>query len=316
LYYGFDYVENASAIVESPRRPGAPEEPNGAREYLPILLFFRRPDSENVAYVMGQEMGRLAEFGTESSEDIPACSASATVTREGRAIRIRTTGKAQHILAGSSFAKLDVDEYGGVYDYEQAFITLGFENGLCIEHRYPDDVAANVDLVRVHEIRAADHYEMVYLGLCALDVGNDGGVSRLRTNSSGGWIQRPNDGIRQLNALAKIAYSWYSEPHRVVSLETTRLLGPEKITLGDLVVRVGDDLKDNGHAVDCVSPVTEIRVSWPVQDGRGSPPAPTLAIVTSAGELDPLNIQAPPPEDEARGVERRAFERPRPAGGA
>jgi len=309
LYYGFDYATHAADLVGQ-KIAGIQDEPENDREYLPILLFFARPDTDN--FVLGQEMGRLAELGSVSADDIPACTAAASVGKDGRSLRVRVSGKPQHVIAGESFVQLPEDDYGGVYDYQQLRATVALENGLHIEHRYPDNVAGNVDLIRVHEIRAADHYEEIYLvGGTAVDVTSDPSyLEGLLTTGQGVWIERPREASRQLAALAKIAYAWYSEPHRVVSITTTRLKGDGVVKLGDLVVRVGDNLKDNAQAVDCVSPITELRISWAVHDGPGSPTSPNMTITTSAGELDPLNIQAPPPVRDAQGVERRAFDRP------
>ncbi len=296
IYYGVDYSDNAVSEIAAETKL----EPQGEREYFPPLVLFKRPEHDS--YVIAQEMGRSAETETADDLDEPACTVSVHVKPHARSFRLRVSGKPQHVIASTDFTPLDEDEGPGVYDYSLMQITLCLTNGLRIEERYPVDVPPGSDAVRIHEIEAGDQYEAVYVApRTIVGLTTKGQPAR----SNGGWIERPAGMRAQLKALAQIAYTWYSQPHWVLQLETARLKGEDVIVLGDLVTRVGDDSDpDNTHQRKIVAPITEIRVSWPTSDG-GAPSSPSMSITTSAGELDPIQLQAPPPPIEAKGVERR-----------
>ncbi len=302
LFYGVDYSGDTVSDIAAETT----EEPQNEREYMPPLIFFRREDVDYAyAYVIGQEMGRAAETEIVSDEDQPACTVSCHVVPHSRSIDLRVTGKPQHVIAVSGFTALPEDEITAAYVYQSMRATLCLTNGLCVEERYPADAPASVDAVRVMEIEAGDQYEAVYVAPGA-GVGITSAAEMAR--SDGGWIERPAGMRGQLKALAKIAYTWYSEPHFVLHLETTRLQGDDVLQLGDLVVRVGDDTDPNNtHQRQILAPVTEIRLSWPTSDDAEQPPAPSMSLTTTAGELDPIQLTPPPPAIEARGVERKAL---------
>ncbi len=296
LFHGFDYSSDSIADLASEEAA----EPVDDREYLPPLVLFERPDAAG-EYVVAQEMGRLADTEPAEDGDAPGCTVWPTIRPGTRALRLRVTGQPQHFIGGEEFVGTTEDEVAGYYDFRDMLATLALTNGLRIEERYPADVATDRDQVRIHEITLPDHYQAVYVAPATV-VGTkaDGTPER----SDGGWIERPVGMRAEIKALCRMAHAWYSEPHYVLSLTTTRIFGSEKINLGNLVVRVGDDTDpNNGHQRDILSPITEIRVSWPTAvDSR--PVAPSMSLTTSAGELDPLQL-VPDPLDDARIVTAR-----------
>lgn len=305
IYYGLDYSGDAIADIAG----ATTEEPQNEREYLPPLVFFyseETPDFAEAQYLIGQEMGRAADTEIVSETDQPACTVSVHVVPHSRSIDLRVSGKPQHVIAITGFTALPEDEVDAAYEYLRMRATLCLTNGLCVEERYPPERPSGRDAVRIMEIDAGEQYEAVYVA-----PGTAVGITSaaLLARSQGGWIERPYGMRAQLKALAKIAYTWYSAPHFVLHLETTRLQGDDVLRLGDLVVRVGDDTDPNNtHQRDILAPVTEIRLSWPTSDG-GQPQAPSMSFTTTAGELDPIQLTPPPPAIEARGTERKALPR-------
>lgn len=296
LFHGFDYSTDAVSRIAVE----VVAEPADDREYLPPLVLFARPEAAG-EYVVAQEMGRLAQNEPADVGDQPACTIWPTVRPGTRALRLRVTGQPQHVIAGAEFTGTTEDEVIGYYDYRDMLATLSLTNGLRIEERYPVDVGVDRDQVRIYEITLPDHYHAVYVApSTVVGLQADGTPER----SGGGWIERPVGMREEIKTLCRMAYAWYSEPHFVLSLTTTRLLGDETIALGDLVVRVGDDTDpNNSHQRDILSPITEIRISWPTAiDSR--PVAPSMSLTTSAGELDPLQL-VPDPLDDARIVTAR-----------
>lgn len=296
LFYGTDYSGDSIAEIASE----ASAEPQNEREYFPPLVLFKRPGADG--YVLAQEMGRAADTEAEDETVEPACTVGCHVQPHAKSFRLRVSGKPQHVIGGDYFTPLEEDEAQGVYDWRDMRVTLCLTNGLRIEQRYPDEQPPGVDAVRIHEIEVGEQYEAIYVAPeTTVGLQADGTPAY----SDGGWIERPVGMRAQLRALAQIAYAWYSQPHYVLQLETARLKGDDVIKLGDLVTRVGDDTDpDNTHQRDVVAPITEIRISWPTSDSE-TPTAPSMSLTTSAGELDPLQLQAPPPAIEASGVERK-----------
>ena len=109
--------------------------------------------------------------------------------------------------------------------------------------------------------------------------------------SDGGWIERPANVRQVLEDLARVAGGWYTIPHQVVTVETSRMIGADIIALGDLIQTVGDNaMANNTHVTTVNATVSEIRLTWPTTEGAQTPAAPMLVINTFAGELDPLTF--------------------------
>ena len=293
LYSGHDYAGDAIADLASEEA----EEPQDNREYLPPFVLLARPDSPG-EYLLATDVGRIADTEPAQDGDEPACTIGVSIRPHSRSLRLRVGGKPQHVIGAGEFVATAEDEIEGYYDFRDMLATLTLTNGLRIEERYPPDAPQSVDQIRVHEIRLPDHYEAVYVApSTVVGIKTNGQPER----SQGGWIERPAGMRGEIKAICKMAHAWYSEPHYVLTLDTTRLLGEEAVKLGDLVVRVGDDSDpDNPHQRDIFSPITEIRISWPTATDA-NPQAPRMTLTTSAGELDPLQLSPTKREGEPDG---------------
>ena len=67
-----------------------------------------------------------------------------------------------------------------------------------------------------------------------------------------------------------------------------------ELTIGD------DTVTGNTHYQTINSPITQIRIRTPLLVGN-TDDTPSMSIITSAGELDPMTLVPPPRRDRGRG---------------
>ena len=287
LYPGVDYSSDRvekQLVVE--------DEPADELERRPVLCLFRRPvaDSDgNRRWVRGEEIGRLARLEGINPEDADRITVHCSVPAQSHGVVMKISGHHQHAIAATEFAPLDEDERAPQWDFATGcLVTLALPNGRLTSARFPANDPPGVDTVRVLELDAGGRYERIYVApQTVVDVDRNGQLVR----STGGWIERPENCRAILRDIAQVAAAWYSIPHRVVEVETSRMLSTEELSLGDLVLTVGDDqIAQNEQFITVNATVSEIRITWPTTEGGGAPSTPTLSIATFAGELDALAV--------------------------
>lgn len=281
LYAGADYTGNK---IED----GTYDEFGDLLERLPVLVFMASPDDGRAMRV--EQIGNAADLEIETAGKFGQFSVHAHVPHESHGFVLRVAGAPQHAIAHSDFTRLAEDPDAGSWDFRLGMVaTLAMQSGRRLQGRYPETDTPGVDCLRTYYLDLGDAFEAVYVvPETVLGVDVEGALKR----SKGGWIYRPANAPQRLAALAKIAASWYTRRRYAVTIDTQRLT--TEIGLGDLIARIGSDVGDNPHQLDCDAPVTEIRVAWPLSEG-GSPESPTMTIQTFAGELDPIQIT---PRDE------------------
>lgn len=288
LFQGVDYSGNVLTTGVT--------EPADHREEMETLAVFKRPDTGT--WIKAENMGANAdgELLTKATENTHF-SVHVRVPPHSHAVELKVSGAPQHAIATQTFVPNAADKPLGAWTfYSGMIVTLCLPTGRRVQGRYPAADPANVDAVRYLLIDAGEEYREVYVA-----PGTVVGVSQTGTlqRCNGGWVPKPgqDDATHQLTAIAKIAAAWYTNPHRVLVLETQRLRSD--LGLGDMIITLGDPAVPGGNNQTLNSPITEIKISWP----RGTPAAtspPTMTITTFAGELDPLSfapmplIQPPP----------------------
>lgn len=288
LYPKVDYSLDAVRLGTS-----IANEPKGDVDLLPVQSYWRRPkaDSDGVfRWFRGDEMGRLARMAGVDPEDAERITITTHVQPRSHSIVFRVGGAAQHEIAHGAFNPTTEDRAAGQWSYlgGKSLVTLAVENGLRVEGQFPLFGPFGRDHIRTLVIDAGDHFERVYIAPLTV-VGLSAGGQLVRSN--GGWLDRPEGVVTRLEDLAHLAHAWYSIPHQVLTIETQRLLSHESITLGDLVVDVGDAAIEANPAHRTVNAsVTSITIRWEESVNTDEPPAPSMTIQTFAGELDALAV--------------------------
>ena len=284
LLVGGDYVDDKIARA-------ATSETADMLERLPPLAFMKSPQDSR--WMRIEDIGNAADLEVETAAAFGQFSVHCHVPQESHGFTLRVAGAPQHAIAYGDFTPLPTDPDAGQWSFRTGMVaTLALPSGRRVQARFPESDPANVDCVRTFLLDVGDSFEAVYVApQTVVAVKPDGSLQR----STGGWLYRPTHTREHLAALAKLAASWYTIPHYVVTIETQRLTN--EIGLGDLITRVGDPRGDNPHQIDANAPVTEIRVEWPLSEGD-EPGSPTMSVQTFAGELDPIQMEgrlAPPP---------------------
>lgn len=289
LYPGVDY--SADAIATGNAVAGEPARADDV-ERRPVLCCFRKPAADadgEQRWFRAEDIGRLARLEGIDPEDAERISVHVSIPAHSHSVQLRVSTGHQHAIAASQFAPLDEDEESPDWDFaDGCVITLALPNGRRATGRFPLQDPAGTDFVRVLEVDAGGRYERIYVAPeTVVGIGADGQLVR----SQGGWIERPANCQTILGDIAKIAAAWYTIPHRVLIVETTRLIGPAVLDLGDLIQSCGDPaIPNNTHDTVVNASVSEIRLTWPTTEGDSPPPCPTLTITTFAGELDAVAI--------------------------
>lgn len=287
LYPGIDYsaawVHTGGAVALEPR---------DEVERSHVLVVFRKPTADQDGrrrWFRAEDMGQLGKVEGVDAADSDRVAIHVSVPSHSHGVQLRVSGSPQHAIAHTEFVALDADDKMPEWDFaDGCLVTLALPSGQRVFGRWPATDPAGRDSIRVLEIDAGGRYERVFVAPFTV-VGIDKQGELLR--SAGGWLERPANVLQILEDLARVAGGWYTIPHRVVTIETSRILGKDVITLGDLIQSVGDNtIPNNTHVTTVNATVSEIRVTWPTTEGAQTPVAATLTINTFAGELDPLTF--------------------------
>lgn len=261
-------------------------EPEAPKDWLPPLVFFKTPDGAR--WIRADKIGSASK-AIDEFDEWDHFSVVPVVPSRSRVLRLKVQGAPQHAIASGRFSPLDVDDALGDWRFHSGMMaTLAMRSGRKVAVEFPGAPPEGREFVRRIVIDTNLPYDVVTVAAgTVVDVDADGQPVR----STGGRFGRPKDGLSRLLGLAKLAAAWYTVPHVGLTLTTTRLQGDESIELGAMVARVGDDVAPlNTHQRNPNSVVTEIRIQWPIAEGGGVPPAPTMTVSTDATELDPLQV--------------------------
>jgi hypothetical protein len=302
-YGGTRIADYADGTLPSLGEPDMEGEDATLIPWLAPMVFLARPGSDPESWCRGEKLGDVDSV--ELGYDDAKFSVSAQVPAKTRKVRFKVSGGPQHSIAAGESATNDGDnDTDQVVSYATNFlVTLAAKSGIRLLSEVPVAPEADREIIRRLVIDSGLPYHVVTVANhTVVDVDSDGNLVR----STGGIFCRPYDAKDRLNAIAQIAYEWYSVPHQSISLETTCLLGDDKINVGDLIHQIGDTTDSNNtHVREINSVVTEIRVEWPTVMGD-TPPAPTMRIQTQAAELDPLALGAVFAAGGGRAISRKA----------
>ena len=289
-YGGTRIADYADGTIASLGEPDMEGETETLIPWLAPMVFIARPDSDPASWCRGEHLAN--SVAVESTYYEERFSVAANVPSKTRKVQFRVSGGPQHVIASGVFAPNggDDDTAARVSYSTNFLVTLAAKSGVRLLVEVPAAPAEDREIIRRLVIDSGLPYHVVTVANhTVVDIDDDGTLIR----STGGRFCRPFDALDRLTALAQIAYTWHSVPHQSICLETTRLMGDDKINLGGLVQKIGDTTdSSNSHIREINSVITEIRVEWPVAMGGAAPPAPTMRLQTQAAELDPLALGA------------------------
>lgn len=283
LIEGVDY--SGSAVGDGDFELPAAQE----AEPKSILVMLENPlPGGAFSYIDASQVAKKSE---SLQGEFAKWSATVTVPRGGKGVYVNVTGAEQWVLDALNFDRLDTDERYGSWSYreEKMRITLAIDSGHYVAGEWTrPDISG---LVRTKYVYAGDTYRKDYVAPNTV-VGVDTDGTLLYSN--GGFIPKESvgDDEAKLKLAAELIGKWYTIPHKVLQLQTKRMLPPDDLGLGDLITEIGGQSASSPDVEEINSSITQIRIRSPL----GNPTikqAPTLSITTFAGELDPLQIVPP-----------------------
>lgn len=284
LYGEIDYQANWYDIRKQYQKTFQP---------LPPAVYFPTPET---AYGLWQEMrwfpvdtqGLLADLPESGMDKQRYWSASVTVDNEG-ALRVVPLGEMPDILAGQSWSRQEND-WEPLADWREMLVTATVEySGFCEGHasEYKLDSEETEDDAdreyRTLVLYAGDRYRLDHLApgtVLGLDA-----EGKLLTREEGVFIR---DDREELEQQAEEALAWYSQPRKVLHVQTA--LVSAEVNIGDYVVGL-DQGEEEPDPINSV--VTEITYTADQSESwRGRPQVrpPGMEITTGYGELDPLRM--------------------------
>lgn len=189
----------------------------------------------------------------------------------GLGISLDVEGAFQGILGGTSGAS-----HIPVLPRDSLEVTLAIEEDRFLEAVWPATAPTAVDGVLRRVFDFGDQYQLIELARNTI-VGIAGRA--FQRSSDRTWIRNDYD---QLLELAKQLQQWTSAARNIVRLSSRRCTA--KLWPGQLIKKLNPT---EGHEATCNCVITEVSMSFPIGTPE-SPGKPSMQIVTSRGEMDPL----------------------------
>ncbi len=253
------------------------------------FVVFQRPGSSPASYLQAEKMA-------DGTDPIFACQVG--LAKDNAGITLDVLGHHQHAIAHDTFVPLPVDdtERLGEWDYSACWVTVSLNEDRFAEYKFPpdDSVSSASDAIRKKVFYAGDGYKRTAVVFGAfVEIDTDGSLKSIDVSNLQG--SSPNytlvDDTDKLEAIGKIAASWYLVPRQIVRLISSR--PSAEIAVGQLVTTINSGTP---HSATINTVITEIRLSTPL-DAELSPAS--FSVTTAMGELDPLQFLPPPPKERA-----------------
>ena len=283
LLEGVDYADDTI-------RDGTADESDATGQELAMAVWWKIPNTSPQRWAPVDTLGKVADVEEEASTEQHAWSASVSVEPDSRAFRLDVFGAPQHVIAETDFTPLADcnDQDLGDNDWREMIATVSVPEDRYAEGLWPAAIDGNPDVARYKYIDAGDGYRLDCVNPGTIvDVDDDAAL----VESSGGYVR---DDRAKLTAIARTSYAWYGQTRRVLTLETDWRIA--SIVRGDFITAIAttiadgdsdDDANEFYSSREVGSVVTELSITTPRLE-PGLTAAPTLRIVTSAGELDAL----------------------------
>lgn len=234
-------------------------------------------------YQYAEKMGIVAHLENSDDTTNRFWHAQVRVIPHSRCWELHVSGEPQHMIAGNRFTALDEDE-AGLYDFREFLYTVAIEDPRSCLARWPEKPPLGFDALRLLRIEAGDGYRLDYVAPNTV-VAIDPTTQALVRSTTGGYVR---DDRPALATAARVAYQWYRQTRKALSLTAGRVTKP--LWLGDLVLSIGDPglgVIGDVHISEVRTCVTEISVDIPIAAGPVAPPR-QITWQTAFGELDAL----------------------------
>jgi hypothetical protein len=283
LLSGYEYDGSKIADLEGEFGHHGTWIPGVPHEELPPLVFVRvvhayvDPERKDRWQLLDQ-LGRNADLEQLADRSARTWSGEARTLRGQLGLEIRVHGAPQHVLAVhetlfTPLALTGTIDWGNID--QDLIATVAIEDPRPIEVRYPADadLAAYGELIRRIRVEAPD-LQLVYVVPDTVVGVNPQTLELLTTD--GGYVI---DDRTEMGLIAQRTYEWHRVPRYALRLATGWVDG--SLRVGHLIRQATDP--SGTFAVNSV--ISEITVEFPIATG-GTPPRPTLSLVTAFGEFD------------------------------
>jgi hypothetical protein len=249
-----------------------------------VLLKVKEPAARENTYA---EVDKLA-----AAAGIEECGAGAgrnwgcsvRVQPDAPGLILRVHGAEQYAIASEDFpvimSTVLMENFGSFDWHDNLLATVALRADRMLEVAYPEEVTADVDVVRRLRIDgsrldASKRAELWWIAPGTVTSVEDGKLQRAYPE---GKLLRDDRPL--LRDLARQAYEWYARPRQTISVTYRQLLGI--FSIGDLVVQVG-----YGDTVEPIrSVVTSVRIDLAQREGETH----RTSVATQWGELDVLRL--------------------------
>lgn len=254
---------------------------------MPPLVAWKLPLASAERYCNIEHLGKMAEL--ERIEDLEkhTWSASVRVLDHEPAFELNVIGDPQHVLAKDDFDPLPEDEKIGPlsdHDWREMFVTVSMLDDRYVEGRYPTALDPMIDAPRILVIDAGDGYKQDFVARGTI-VGIEGTTGQLQ-RSTGGYVR--ND-TQLLVSAARVAFEFYGPIRRVLTITSELTEYLRQLSLGQYVVKIGEDVDQNVPPLAVNSPITELKLVIPRGTPENTPPQ-QWSLTTGAGELDAVQL--------------------------
>jgi hypothetical protein len=239
---GVDYTTPSPDLSSS----GAP---SGSRvEYIPPLAFIK----EGTRYYQLDRLSRGSTLAAAAETQGRTWSASVHMRHEALGFFVNVSGAPQHILAKTDFTPADATDtvdWKKDLDWGDLLLTVALETDNWAEAQWPDTPEDAGDVVR-DLILEFPGKRMEYLKIdTPFEVKADG---TLKKSTSSGWIL---DDSEELKDLARVAYEWYKQTRRTLTLSVRTLDCPYNV--GQIVTKLkrpdGTDLEEINSVITSIT---------------------------------------------------------------
>lgn len=254
--------------------PETVDTDTAAADYIsPILLLKTQAIRSSTADAGWVHCERLDQaFAAESAKRPYEFSVDLSVRDDAPGLMLKTVGKPQHYLASDKYVPnggFEAIISGDALTRDAWLATIYVLQDNFCRAQYPaQDDLPTLDLVRQLSLRIPNAF-LDYL-VPGTIVGVDAG--ELKKSAQGGWLR---DDRERLKDIARMAYAWYGQTRRLMSLSFKGITSG--FNIGDLITTIS-----SGGTVETINTAIT-SVTYDLQGG-------TMSLNTQFGELDFVSL--------------------------
>jgi hypothetical protein len=223
--------------------------PTGSRiEYIPPAAFIK----DGTRYYHLDRLSRGDKLADAAQTQGRTWSASVHMRHEALGFYVNVSGGPQHLIAKTDFMPADANDttdWLKDLDWKDLLLTVALETDNWAEAQWPDTPADAGDVVRDLILEFPGKRMEYLLTDTPFEVKADG---TLKKSTSSGWIL---DDSEELKDLARVAYEWYKQSRRTLTLSVRTLDCPYNV--GQIVTKLkrpdGTDLEEINSVITSIT---------------------------------------------------------------